>query len=62
MGQVLTPSVDLVGDITQDHLDIVDAFERGDFEAPAADHRRAQRPREGDDAGRHREAGERGLR
>ena len=33
MGQVLTPSVDLVGDITQDHLDIVDAFERGDFEA-----------------------------
>ena len=33
MGQVLTPSVDLVGDITQDHLDIVDAFERGDFDA-----------------------------
>jgi benzoate/toluate 1,2-dioxygenase reductase subunit len=30
MGQVLTPSVDLVGDITQDHIDIVDAFERGD--------------------------------
>ena len=33
MGQVLTPSVELVGDITKDHLDIVDAFERGDFEA-----------------------------
>jgi benzoate/toluate 1,2-dioxygenase reductase component len=32
MGHVLTPSVDLVGDITQDHLDIVDAFERADFE------------------------------
>jgi benzoate/toluate 1,2-dioxygenase reductase component len=32
MGQVLTPSVDVVGDITQDHIDIVDAFERGDFE------------------------------
>ena len=59
MGQVLTPSVDVVGDITQDHLDIVDAFERGDFEAPAADHRRAHRARQGDDAGRHREAGER---
>lgn len=33
MGQVLTPSVDLVGDITKDHIDIVDAFENGDFEA-----------------------------
>ena len=33
MGQVLTPSVDVVGDITQDHIEIVDAFERGDFEA-----------------------------
>ena len=33
MGQVLTPSVDLVGDITQDHIEIVDAFDRGDFEA-----------------------------
>jgi len=33
MGQVLTPSVDLVGDITRDHLDIVDAFGRADFEA-----------------------------
>jgi benzoate/toluate 1,2-dioxygenase reductase component len=33
MGQVLTPSVDVVGDITQDHINIVDAFERGDFEA-----------------------------
>jgi NAD(P)H-flavin reductase len=33
MGQVLTPSVDLVGDITTDHVHIVDAFERGDFEA-----------------------------
>jgi benzoate/toluate 1,2-dioxygenase reductase subunit len=33
MGHVLTPSVDLVGDITQDHIEIVDAFERSDFEA-----------------------------
>ena len=33
MGQVLTPSVDVVGDIAQDHIEIVDAFERGDFEA-----------------------------
>ena len=33
MGQVLTPSVDLVGDITQDHINIVDAFESGDFQA-----------------------------
>ena len=28
MGHVLTPSVDLVGDITQDHIKMVDAFER----------------------------------
>jgi benzoate/toluate 1,2-dioxygenase reductase subunit len=33
MGQVLTPTVDLVGDITQDHIQIVDAFESGDFGA-----------------------------
>ena len=33
MGQVLTPSVDVVGDITQDHIEIVDAFDHGDFEA-----------------------------
>jgi NAD(P)H-flavin reductase/ferredoxin len=33
MGQVLTPSVDVVGDITQDHINIVDAFESADFEA-----------------------------
>lgn len=33
MGQVLTTSVELVGDITQDHRNMVDAFERGDFEA-----------------------------
>jgi hypothetical protein len=33
MGQVLTPSVDVVGDITQDHINIVDAFESGDFQA-----------------------------
>jgi benzoate/toluate 1,2-dioxygenase reductase subunit len=32
MGQVLTTSVELVGDITQDHLNIVDAFERGDLD------------------------------
>jgi NAD(P)H-flavin reductase/ferredoxin len=33
MGQVLTPTVGLVGDITQDHIQIVDAFESGDFGA-----------------------------
>ena len=33
----------------------------GDFEALRRDHRRTHRPREGDDAGRHREAGD-GLR
>ena len=33
MGHVLTPSVDLVGDITQDHVDMVDAFEREDIDA-----------------------------
>jgi len=33
MGQVLTPSVDVVGDITQDHVNIVDAFESSDFES-----------------------------
>ena len=32
MGQVLTPSVDVVGDIAKDHVDIVEAYERGDFE------------------------------
>jgi DNA-binding GntR family transcriptional regulator len=32
MGEVLTLSTDLVGDITQDHRDIVDAFEKCDFE------------------------------
>ncbi len=32
MGEVLTLSTGLVGDITQDHRDIVDAFEKGDFE------------------------------
>jgi len=32
MGQVLSPSVELVGDITQDHLDIVDCFEKGDLD------------------------------
>lgn len=31
MGQVLSPSVALVGDITQDHRDIVEAFEKGDL-------------------------------
>ena len=31
MGQVLSPTVELVGDITQDHRDIVDAFEKGDL-------------------------------
>ena len=61
MGQVLTPSVDLVGDITQDHIKIVDAFEQGDFEALRTDHRRAQRSRQGDDAGGDRKAGEREL-
>ena len=33
MGHVLTPSVELVGDIAKDHVDIVDAYERHDFEA-----------------------------
>ena len=33
MGHVLTPSVDLVGNITQDHIDIVEAFENADFES-----------------------------
>ena len=33
MGHVLNPSVDLVGDITQDHIDIVAAYERDDIEA-----------------------------
>lgn len=32
MGEVLTLTTDLVGDITQDHRDIVDAFEKGDFD------------------------------
>ncbi len=32
MGHVLTPNVDLVGDITQDHIDIVAAYERDDIE------------------------------
>jgi benzoate/toluate 1,2-dioxygenase reductase subunit len=32
MGQILTPSVDVVGDIAQDHVDIVDAFEQADFD------------------------------
>ncbi len=31
MGQVLSPTVELVGDITQDHRDIVDAFEKCDL-------------------------------
>ena len=33
MGHVLTPTVDLVGDITKDHVDMVGAYERGDMEA-----------------------------
>jgi len=33
MGHVLTPSVDVVGDIAKDHIDIVDAFERRDLNA-----------------------------
>jgi benzoate/toluate 1,2-dioxygenase reductase subunit len=32
MGQVLSPSVALAGDITQDHLDIVDCFANGDLD------------------------------
>ena len=62
MGHVLTPSVDLVGDITQDHIEIVDAFENADFESLRRIIVRAQRPCEGDHAGRDREAGERWLR
>ena len=33
MAQALTPGVDVVGDIVQDHLDLVDAYERGDLAA-----------------------------
>jgi len=33
MAQALTPDVDVVGNITQDHLDLVDAYERGDLAA-----------------------------
>ena len=33
MGHVLTPSVDLVGDITKDHIDVVDAFAKEDIGA-----------------------------
>ena len=33
MGHVLTPTIDLVGDITKDHIDMVGAYERGDMEA-----------------------------
>ncbi len=33
MAQALTPSVDLAADIAKDHLDIVEAFERGDLNA-----------------------------
>lgn len=33
MSQALTPSVELAGDIAQDHRDIVDAYERGDLNA-----------------------------
>ncbi|WP_395727286.1 benzoate 1,2-dioxygenase electron transfer component BenC [Nakamurella sp.] len=32
MGQVLTPSVDLVGDITQDHINMVEAFAQNDID------------------------------
>ncbi len=32
MGEVLTLTTELVGDITQDHRDIVDAFDKGDFD------------------------------
>jgi len=32
MGEVLTLSTGLIGDITQDHRDIVEAFEKGDFD------------------------------
>ena len=33
MGQVLTPSVDLVGDITQDHVNMVEAFAQNDIDS-----------------------------
>jgi NAD(P)H-flavin reductase/ferredoxin len=33
MAQALTPDVDVVGDIVQDHLDLVAAYERGDLAA-----------------------------
>ena len=33
MGHVLNPSVELIGDITQDHVDMVAAYERDDIES-----------------------------
>jgi benzoate/toluate 1,2-dioxygenase reductase subunit len=33
MAQALAPGVDVIGDIVQDHRDLVDAFERGDINA-----------------------------
>ena len=42
MGHVLTPSVDLVGDITKDHVDMVAAYRTRRHRGAARDHRRAQ--------------------
>lgn len=36
MAQALTPSVELAGNIAQDHRDLVEAFARGDFDAVRA--------------------------
>ena len=33
MAQALAPGVDVVGDVVQDHRDLVDAYERGDVAA-----------------------------
>ena len=33
MAKALAPGVDVVGDVVQDHRDLVDAYERGDVAA-----------------------------
>ena len=60
MGQVLTPSVNLVGDTTKEHIDIVDAFERGDFEALRRVIAEHTDQAQGDDAGRDQKPGSAG--
>jgi hypothetical protein len=60
MGQVLTPSVNLVGDTTKEHIDIVDAFERGDFEALRRVIAEHTDQAQGDDSGRDQKPGSAG--